>query len=535
VCEIDITNIAGAPAPAWSDPPVITAQSVHGVSGQERRFYGATLITPYGESSMSNIVECNGASVRNMSNYNEISGTFENGDAANPNKVRIWYGPSVDHMVGWLDEANYSGPGVFGYYDGAANWPSVTRDENDIIKYMDAPLSNNAQNNPNIFSVMSPCIGYGYDFLDIFGSNLADGAEPARAVIPAADHGSTTITNKDPQWPFPDPWIELNGVKITAFLQRGPKLQHHRDGSVTMSCNLAGPFDNAGKLIDQAFRQWMFLLNEHCVKNNGTGFRNGTYGTLERYANGDALIKTEDFEKAQEQSKLWTGDGVGYQGNIWITDPEETWRDVLQKLCQSFGARFTATRFGQMKAFLVPTEDDGATGLRHFREKIEIKRSEKPQLAHDEVINKGKLSYFWDPDLGDFRGKEIPVINETSIAQQVPGGVPGGKDKRGERPHDFNLWYTAYATTATDVVAREMMRRKRRPRYPSITLPLLGLDYDIGDICKLTDSKGLGAAGDVGIKVQILKHETHPNEDEVTLVFQDLRGIAVAREVASAD
>jgi hypothetical protein len=80
-----------------------------------------------------------------------------------------------------------------------------------------------------------------------------------------------------------------------------------------------------------------------------------------------------------------------------------------------------------------------------------------------------------------------------------------------------------------------MMRRKRRPRYPSITLPLLGLDYDIGDICKLTDSKGLGAAGDVGIKVQILKHETHPNEDEVTLVFQDLRGIAVAREVASAD
>jgi hypothetical protein len=149
-------------------------------------------------------------------------------------------------------------------------------------------------------------------------------------------------------------------------------------------------------------------------------------------------------------------------------------------------------------------------------------------MAHDEVINKGRYNYFWDVDMGDFRGKEIPILNATSIAQQVPGGVIGGSDRRGERPHDFNIYYSAYPATVSDVVTREMLRRKRRPRYPSVTLPLLGVDHDLGEECKLTDSKGLGPVGDDGARVQILRHELHFDEEEVTLVFQDLRSVRMS-------
>lgn len=525
VCEIDITDITGTPVPVFAAPPVITASSVTGASGQQSISYGATLITPFGESSMSNIVTCNGASVRNVSNYNEISGTFDNGDPLNPNKVRIWFGPSPDNMVGWLDEANYNGTGIFGYFDGAAAWPVASRDELDWPKYMTAPAGNNAQTNENIFSIMRVCLGYGYQIRHYWGSDLAEGVAPRRAEIDPSERGVTTIGPDDAEWPFPNPWIEMNDIKFTGFLQRGHKLLAHRDGSVTMAVDLAGPFDDDGNLIDQAFPQLQFMFNEHGLRNKGTGYRNHIYNTLETYDDGTSLIKTSTASECQDQTKIWLGDDVGYQANVHVIDPNDTWRDVVQKSCQSFGVRMMPNRFGQIEWFFIPTSDDGYLG-RHYREKIEIKRTEDPSLSYDQIVNSILLNYFYDPDAGDFRGKALgPFIEAESIAAMVPGGIVGSTDTRGERPLELNCYYSNYQATVYDVVYRELLRRRRRVRYPSITVPMLGIDFDIGDRGRLTDSLGLGRNGDQATRIIILKHTIHPDDEEVTYSLLDLTSV----------
>jgi hypothetical protein len=206
-----------------------------------------------------------------------------------------------------------------------------------------------------------------------------------------------------------------------------------------------------------------------------------------------------------------------------VTDPEETWRDVIKKALRSSGSRIATNRFGQIASVMV---DTGASisGTRHFRERIEIKRRAESRLVYSEIVNQYLYSYFWDPRAGNFRGVKIPISNPESIAAHVPGGVIGGTDLRGLKEEERELAYVSDPVTAYDVINRELVRRQRRPRYPAIVVPLLGIDHDLGERCRLTESgNGLGAAGDVATEVQILRHTTSLDQREVTLEFQDMR------------
>ncbi len=521
VCEIDITSLLTAPpVPTFVDPPVITASSVTGATGQETLYYGATVVTPFGESALSNVVSLNGASKanRNVSNYNEISGTFDAGpDPLNPYKVRIWVGYSATAMVGWLDEANYNGSGVFGYFDGAAAWPTATRDELDDIKAMSLPTGG-APTNPNVFSIMEICLGYGYDLLDVWASDLANGVEPKRMLETV--FGSEIIRPQDPEWPFPDPWIEMGGIKFFGFLARGNKLQHHRDRTVTMAVNFCGPHDGSSLLINQAFPQLQFLVNEYLVKNKGNGYFDQVYGTLEAYDDGTPLVKPTEYAARQDETKAWLGDSVGYLGNIFVDDPEDTWRDVLREAFSSFGCKGAVNRFGQHFPILVPTSDDAVAG-RAWREKMEIKRRADPLLSHDQIVNRVLMSYWYDQDAGEYAGVDIPSNSDASIAAHVPGGVIGSNDFRGLREMKLALKYVSDAATAADVAERTKIRRKRRPRYPSAVVGMMGIDHDLGGRGRLFDARGR----DAGTKVMILAHETDLDSQEVTLTYLDLTSV----------
>lgn len=531
---IDITDPDNTDAPVSTapTPPVITASSVTGATGQETRCYGATLITPYGESLMSNIVTCNGASVRNVSNYNEISGTFDGG-VGDVNKVRIWYGPTADNMVGWLDEADYNGSGVFGYFDGAAAWPTATRDEIDVVKYMDAP----ATPPDNNWHIMAVCLGYGYEFLNFYASNLADGTSPVRAEVDAGLHGVQIIGPDDAEWPFANPWIERNGIRFTGYLSTGPLLNHHQQGVITQAVNICGPHDDANLLINQAFRQLLWMLNEHVAKNGGTGYRTGAYWPLETYANGDALFQTTKFEDAQDVSAGYLGTALGYLGMIALTEPI-TVREFVRRFCLTFGCRLAHNHFGQVFPFLVDAPADATAG-RALREHIEIVDIGDPELAHDEILNRQVYSYHVDPEGGENPYRNAGLIAEdlTSIAAHTPGGVSGGADRRGvKQGDDREMAYTNDEATADDVVARELARRSRRPRYLPVTVDLMGLEQEIGDQVRVTHREGLGSGGDVLMPAMVLAHETDADSLNVTLTVQDLRTLpSAAFELMRAD
>lgn len=499
VCEVDITALSGGvpdtPAPtSFVDPPVITGSGVVGTTGEKAYDYAATTVTGYGESAFSNIVTINGAVNRNLSNYNWLEGTYDNGGSSPYNTVRIWRRDSPSGAWYALDEAGYFLPeGTFGYADGAApvTGPSgtgVTRDEEDKPKAVPVPTGAYAQTNQNIWSIMGVCLGYDYDIEDIYASDLAEGTEPKRTLVLSAEHGVTFLTPDDDLWPFPDPWIEMNGVKFTGFLARGHKVNHHRDGIVTMAVNVCGP-KIGGVLVNQMFRQFSMFINEYALKNKGTGWRNQVYGTLETFHNGDPMIETSGFEDAEALSKEYLGDSVGYIGHVWVQDPETTWRDVIAHMCRSSGGRFFPNRFGQVAFFLEDTRAVTVTG-KHFQERIQIKRHADPILGHQDVINRILWQYFWDLDGGRYRGTGLKTENDISIAAHVPDGVVGTNDTRGVKKLDLDIAFTNDLATATDVVNRELVRRARRPRYPVEVFDLAGFDHDIGEYHRLTNTYG---------------------------------------------
>lgn len=518
---VDATDPDATATPGYTAPPVTNTPTVIGAAGDQTYTYAATVITPFGESLPGNSVTVSSApatSVMGLTNYVEISGTYDPG-VAGTNIVRVLGRNSTST---WLDDA-FLDPvtGDWWYNDGAHPAPTPTRDDVDIEKTYNGPTTSGALDSDTIWNVMAICLGYSYDILDVFGSDLADGVEPKRISLLPFD-GTDILTPSHADWPFPNPWIEKNGITFTGFLARGPRLRHHQEGAVTFSANICGPHDDSspGVLINQAFPQLLWVLNEHVAKNSGTGYRTGTYWPLETYSNGDSLFNTVKFTEKQDITADWLGDSLGYLSSIYLTEPT-TVRELVRRFCLTFGARLAHSHFGQVFPLLIAEPDDPTVG-RHLRDRIEIVEIGDPVLAHEEVKNLFVYNYHWDPDARDFRNQNLKESNDTSIAAHIPGGVVGSADRRGVKQDDRNLYYTNDEDTATDVIAKELERRARRPRYVPVTVKYMGLELDIDTPVRLTHHEGLGA-GDVATPGIVLEHETDTDRETVTLVVQDLR------------
>jgi hypothetical protein len=520
---VDATDPETPPAPTYATPPTISSATVVG-SGDQDYSYAVVLVTPYGESlpsAVTNVSSAPATAVMDTSNYVELSGTYDPG-ALGTNGVRILgrHGTST-----WLDEA-FLDPdyGEWYYNDGAHPAPTPTRIDVDIEKTYAGPTTP-AIESDTIWNIMAICLGYSYDILQIYGSDLAEGTEPKRTNL-ASVYGTEILTPSDAGWPFANPWIELNGITFTGFLARGNRLRHHQEGVVTFAANICGPHDGTSpdKVINQAFYQLLFVLNEHVAKNGGTGYRTGDYWPLETYVNGDSIFDTDKFTEKQELTATWLGDSLGYLGAIPLTEPI-TVREFVRRFNLTFGCRLAHNHHGQIFPVLVAPADDPTAG-RHLRYPIEINDIGEPVLAHDEIMNRVTRAYHWDPDAGAFRNSGVTTEDATSIAAHTPGGVVGGTDRRGvKQGDDRDMYYTNDEATADDVITRELARRARRPRYVPVVVDYLGLEYDIDTQVRITIDEGLGTSGDAAAPCLVLAHETAPDLDVVTLTVQDLRSL----------
>lgn len=528
-------DISGnAQPPEYVQPPINVTAVVVGAGGSATWYYAVTAITNNGETIMSAVATVTGApALADLSPSNYVKVTWDDADAyslANTIAFRVC-GRSSNPPTGWLDGMNNGGTFV--------NPEKEYHDDGDDL--IEDPLpnlgTNTAQGNNNIFAWMLLSIGYSYEILKYFASDLAQGSAPKRAEMSGAVFGSEIIGPEHPEWPHADPWVERGGIRQFGFYARGPRLAHHRDGSVTMAVQMCGPHDDSDVLINQAGPLTQWLLNEHAAKNGGTGYRTGDYGPLETYANGDPVINPQAHTDAQDLSITYVG-GLGYLMAFAITEPTSL-REILRRIANSFGWRFAANHHGQVGPIVVNNLADPTVG-RHLRDRIEIKRVEEDKMAWDEVLNRMPYAYHWDSDAGAFRAENLVAEHAQSIAAHVPGGVIGTADRRGiKQPSEpRQMYYVNDPTTATDVVQRELTRRKRRPRYVKPVVDLMGLDYDIGDQMRYTHYNGLGRDGDEATPMIILAIEEdpgRPGDEEIIFTLQDLRGIATGQSFILGD
>lgn len=527
--DYDVSGEVSPAPPTYAAPPVITSSGVVGTVGQRTYYYGATVITPYGESGMSNVVAVSGASVRNAGNYNFIEGTYDNGGHSPYNAVRIWRGDTPDNMSAWLDEANYFLPeGSFGYADGAAPYPNITRDEYDEPKYSTPPASGvSALQSDTIWARLLVCIGAA-TVDDILWSDLADGVEPKRVVADPALEGVEWMTSSSPQWPHADPWLELANpttgetIRGTYIYVRGRRLEAMRTGAVTIAVN-AHMTDN----VVQAFLAGQQFINEHILKDNGTGYRNGAYGTLETFANGDAQLWTSAWAAAQAVSVARIG-GDGYLADFSIHVPI-TVREWIRRFCISFDCRIAVNQHGQIFPVLI---DDlaVATAGRAYREFVDDVRLVDQTLANDEIENRIVYAYDFDADAGALRVVDQTIEDAASIAAHVPGGVVGNPNPRGvHQGVAQELLYCRDQATALDSRARRLTRNKEAPRYVVHAQDFRGLEDDLGAQTRFTHRDGKGATGDALTPLCVLRHTLRASHGsmETELLSIDIERLAV--------
>ena len=91
-----------------------------------------------------------------------------------------------------------------------------------------------------------------------------------------------------------------------------------------------------------------------------------------------------------------------------------------------------------------------------------------------------------------------------------------------KRSPDIELWGQRNAIAAADIAQRRLRRMKNPPRYVKFKVGLQGLNYEIGDIIKVTHHEGIGATGWFNNPIRITRHEVDPDEYTVLIEGYDM-------------
>ena len=497
--DYDITG--GAATPTLLAPPAnVVATLVGPGSGPYTYSYAVTSGNAYGESGPSAVVTVTGCpKIFDATTYVDL--TWDPVVGATFHRVL----GRVNPLATWLDGMNNGGTYVSPetqYFDD---------DDHDIEKanppFGGAPTSN------DIWGRLLVSLGY-TDVHDIFWSDLNPGGEPKRVLADPSLDGVEYLTSASASWPHPDPWLELTHpttgavIRATYIYVRGHRLAAHRDGSVTIAvngCGMEDVGDGSGVMIDQAFYAGMWFLNEHILKDAGTGSTGGNLGPLETYANGDPQVWTQRWIDMQAVTIARIG-GLGYLAAWTVHEPISV-REWVRRFCLTFDCRLVVNTHGQIYPVLI--DDLASTGVgRRYRERVEQVDLIDVRLAHDETENRISYVLDWDPDAQAFRYTESLVIEDaTSIAAHVPGGVVGTPNPAGVHQGPLQeLWYTRDEETATDSRERRLTRNAYAPCYATHAQDLLGLETEIGDPVRLTHRDGIGSSGFVDAEFVVLEH-----------------------------
>ncbi len=496
----------------YIQPPNLQAPVVNGTPGTATYSYYVTALTENGETHQTG-----GAVVSD-------GPTFLNAT----DSITLTWGPDEP---GDLDEA--TGFRIYRNYSLIAEVDATTFTYTDVGvpgSGRRPPATNTASLNQTIdgetvtgWHMLVLKIGAASEIFHIYASDLGDtfGGTPQRIRMPEEVYGQDFLVYGRPGYPHADPFIELGGVRFAVIYARGPRLQHHLDGVVTIAWNGCGDDDvgdGSGTTLTEAFRCLQHFLNEYILKNSGIGYLTGNYGPLETFANGTAKLKTSAYEACQDTTVEWIGDR-GYQAAFALVEPISL-REFLRRFLVTFSCHLCANHHGQVYPFLIPNDIDTTAG-RHYRDRIEIKRLVGERISHEDAITRVVYHYDFDTDAQHFRvTDQIAEDTDAAAAQKTIR-------ERSAR----ECFCTRDEATAVDAQTRHLFRYSVAPRYIQIAVNLLGLEDENGAQIRLThyDTCG-GVDGDVNTPMIVVGHAfgfDNTGNPEAILTIFDLSRVGV--------
>jgi hypothetical protein len=359
------------------------------------------------------------------------------------------------------------------------------------------------------------------EIFHVYASNLSEHETPKRERLPESAYGSEFLVYGRSGYPHADPYVEVTDshgttVRFAVIYARGPRLQQHLDGTVTIAWNGCGDDevgDGSGDTITEAFYALQHVINEYRLKDAGVGYRSGDFGPLETYSNGVAKLKTSAFEACQDKTVEWMG-GRGYQASIAIFQPISL-REFLRKFNVTFASHTATNHHGQMYPVLIDDTASASAG-RIYRDRIEITRLIDQQIDHEKVETKVTYHYDWDTDAQRFRVTD-QVIEDTAASDAYFA-------PRERAPRE--CVYTRDADTALDASSRHLTRYKVAPRYLAWETDYTGLEDELGAQVRVTHYDGAGGTtGDVATPMLTVGHTTHPKRGRTVMTGFDLNRI----------
>ncbi len=371
-------------------------------------------------------------------------------------------------------------------------------------------------------------IGACPETLHVYASDLAEGRQPRRVRMTEDVYGTEFLVYGRPGYPHDTPYVDLvdaatgETIRVGVMYARGPRMQQHLDGTVTIAWNGCGDEDagdGSGNTITEAFPALLHFLNEYVLRDGGVGYRSGLYNPIEEYSNGVAKLKASGFEESQALTVDWIGDR-GYQAAWAITDVISL-RTFLRRFLITFSCHLCANHHGQIYPFLINNEADPTDG-RLYRDRIEIKRLIDEDIQHDRAISEVIFHYDFDTDAGRFRLNDQRIADEFAAAAQ--------RTPREKKPRE--CYCTRDETTAFDAQGRHLARYKVAPRYVTFAVSLLGLEDENGAPVRFThyDTSG-GVNGDDNTPAIVVGHTfqfDRAGNPEVLLQVFDLARVGVA-------
>lgn len=495
--------------PEGAEPVYLAAPSglgavVNGTPGTTTIEYVVTSVSPYGETTASAVV-----TVTNAPNTLTLTDNVELtwGAVAEASEYRVY--KKVLNQFELIKRLNANETYVS---------PETTYTDNgqDSTGNTHPPRVNTAQidqvtEDGNAFGWGRLIVSLGamLSIHDVYISDLGlEGTDAKRVRAPASAYGESILAPGHPGWPHANDWIVINGIRMTVIYARGPVLEAHRSGGVTIAVNGCGAYGPNGLVYDEAFSTLQWFINEHVLKNEGEGYRDGDYGPLVTYSNGVPIVKPSAFTAAQARTVAYVG-GRGYLTHGWIGD-QITVREFLHRYMLTFDFLFADDHHGQVYPFFIENLDVTDTG-RPYRDRIEIRRAVNVELRWQDVETKRLYDYFYDPDAQLFR-----VLSQTYADA---ASVNVYKESKGKDA--VPMYFTWHKPTADDVNQRHVNRFKLPPRLIEFETDLTGLEDENGDQVRVDHNE----IDDSGVlkPMLVLAHEVDPNDPKyVSLLCFDL-------------